>query len=116
MRLFSPQECRTILAGLHQRQHAPQDWFKGRAVTSSDYHALATDERILDLVQLLLGEDVLLWGATLARRTPGQTHAWHTDIESSSPTAECVTVWIGLAGTNAGSSLKVVSRSHIGSG
>jgi ectoine hydroxylase-related dioxygenase (phytanoyl-CoA dioxygenase family)/uncharacterized cupin superfamily protein len=111
-RLLDPEECRPLLAVLRQKEDAPPDWYKAWAVASPDWHALATSERALDLVRLLLGDDVLLWGASLAIRTPGQTHHWHCDIESSSPTAECVTAWIGLAGTNAGSSLKVVPYSH----
>ncbi len=111
--LFDERECRAILAGLlGERTVPPLDWAKGRAATSPAYYELATDDRLLDLVTELIGEDVLLWGATLLARRPGQVHHWHTDIESASATGKTVSVWIGLAETNPGSSLKVVPFSH----
>jgi uncharacterized cupin superfamily protein len=106
-------ECRRVLARLRRRQQRPPlDWAKGWAAASPDYYAIAVQDEIVDLVRSLLGEDVLLWGASLAVRRPGDVHRWHTDIESSSPAGETVSVWIGLAGTDARSSLKVVPRSH----
>jgi quercetin dioxygenase-like cupin family protein len=60
----------------------------------------------------VLGELVLLWGASLVVRKPGDRHPWHTDIESSAPSAECASLWIGLAGTCADSALAVVSHSQ----
>lgn len=111
--IFSLRECRLLLSRLRARQErTPLDWAKGWAAASADYFALATDERILDLVTAVLGDDVLLWGASLITRRPGQVHSWHTDTESSASTAEAVSVWIGLAGTDAGSSLRVAPFSH----
>lgn len=113
VRVFGPQESRRTLARLRRaRERPPLDWRKGHAATSDDYYALAADDMILDLVTVLIGENVLLWGAYLVTRRPGQAHAWHTDIESSAPRAESVSVWIGLAGTDARSSLKLVPFSH----
>jgi ectoine hydroxylase-related dioxygenase (phytanoyl-CoA dioxygenase family)/uncharacterized RmlC-like cupin family protein len=113
VRLFSPPECRQILARLRQDQERPPlDWHKGRAVTSLAYYALATDDRILDLVTAVIGDDVLLWGASLVVRDAGQVHPWHTDVEASSQTGATVGVWIGLADTTAASSLTVVPFSH----
>ena len=111
--LFGERECEEILAGLTGDHQPPaMDWDKGRAATSPEYCRLAVHDDILDLVTDLLGDDVLLWGASLLVRKPGEAHAWHTDIESSSPEGETVAVWIGLANTNRRSSLKVAPFSH----
>jgi quercetin dioxygenase-like cupin family protein len=113
IRIFGQAECRRVVGRLQEeRRRAPLDWNKGRAATSHDYYALATDDRVLDLVTSVLGEDVVLWGASLLTRAAGVVHVWHTDIESSAPTAETVAVWIGLENTDADSSLKVVPYSH----
>jgi len=112
VRVFGEAECKDILARLREEQSPPLDWGKGWAASSVDYYDIATDERILDLVTSLLGKDVLLWGASLVESRAGSVHPWHTDVESSSPEGETLSVWIGLAQTNARSSLKVVPFSH----
>jgi mannose-6-phosphate isomerase-like protein (cupin superfamily) len=102
-----------VLARLRRSQNRPLlDWRKSWAAVSPAYYAAARNDRVLDVVELLLGEDVVLWGASLIRRRPGDVHVWHTDIESSAPSAETVTVWVGLANTDQRSSLKVVRGSH----
>jgi mannose-6-phosphate isomerase-like protein (cupin superfamily) len=113
-RLFSSGECQSLLARLRQEQQRwlPLDWPKGWAATSAEFYALGAHDRILDLVTSLLGEDVVLWGASLLNWRPGYVHPWHTDIESSSPTGETVSVWIGLADANPQASLKVAPYSH----
>jgi ectoine hydroxylase-related dioxygenase (phytanoyl-CoA dioxygenase family) len=67
---------------------------------------------ILDIVRSLVGDDVMLWGASLVKRVPGQTHHWHTDIETSEQIPGTVTVWVGLQNTSRESSLLLVRRSH----
>lgn len=112
-RVFNRAECQKILASLQQPQaQAPMDWSKGWAATSPVFYALGTNKRILELVTALLGKDVLLWGAHLLTRRPNQVHPWHTDIESSSPTGETVSVWLGLANTSAQSAMMIVPFSH----
>ena len=114
LRLFSQRECQVVLARLREEreQGGPLDWGKGWAATSSGYYTLAAHDRILDLVRLLIGDDVLLWGATLVVREPGEAHPWHTDIESSSQEGGTIAAWIGLGHTTPRSSLKVVPFSH----
>src|SRR5207244_6427335 len=63
-------------------------------------------------LRALLGEDIILWGASVIEREPGRIHHWHTDIESSDPDGEFVSVWIGLENTSRESALQVISRSH----
>ncbi len=113
IRVFTPSDCRVVLDYLRRPPARPPiDWHKSLAVVSSDFAAVATDDRILDLVTSLIGEDVILWGASLVVRRPNQVHPWHTDIESASPQGRTVSVWIGLENTSALSSLIVVPRSH----
>lgn len=112
-RIFSPRECRAILQRLERPSGGPlRDWQKSWGAVSPEYFGIAADDRILDLVGSLIGEDVMLWGASIVTRRPNQVHPWHTDIESSLPDGRTVTVWIGLENTNALSSLTVVPRSH----
>lgn len=110
--LFSPQECAALLQALESEERAPRDWFKGCAVTSRTYFDIAVDWRILSRVTAVLGRDVILWGAMLVRRDPGQVHPWHADIESSSPDAKTLSVWIGLRDMGPETSLKVAPGSH----
>jgi quercetin dioxygenase-like cupin family protein len=106
---------RASIRGLMRRiksQPAPADWSKGRAITSPLLSAIGADERILGPVRTLFGDDIVLWGASMVHRAPGQVHPWHTDIETSDPDGRFLSAWIGLRNTNARSALQVVSRSH----
>src|SRR5262245_59172848 len=113
VRVFTPVECRAVIDYLRRPPvRPPVDWQKSWAVVSSDFAAVAADDRILDLVTTLIGDDVILWGASLVVRRPSQVHPWHTDIESAAPVGGTVSVWIGLENTTPLSSLVVVPRSH----
>ena len=67
---------------------------------------------MLDRVVELIGPNVVLWGAHLLIRTPGQAHPWHSDIESALVGAGTASVWIGLENTNPRTSLALIERSH----
>ena len=113
LRIFTAAECRRIAAYLHAQDHpAPADWDKGRAVHERLLFDLAIHPSLLPLVTALLGEDVVLWGASAVIRGPGVRHSWHTDIESSDPEGGFVTAWIGIEGTRRESALQMISRSH----
>ena len=43
----------------------------------------------------LLGDDIILWGASVMIRKAGDVHDWHTDIESSARDGRFVSVWVG---------------------
>lgn len=109
--IFDKRECRRILR-LFRNAPPPIDWFKGGAPTSRRLYQIATDDAILDRVAELLGDDIMLWGASLVDREPDQVHPWHTDIESSGERGRTATVWIGLSNTNPDSSLQLITRSH----
>lgn len=91
---------------------APLDWDKGMAASDRVVYEIATRPRLLSVVTDLVGPDVILWGASVVDRDPGQPHVWHTDIESSAPDARFVTAWIGLENTSLESSLRVIHGSH----
>ena len=109
--IFARSECRRIMRRL-RKAPAPLDWSKGHAASARIFHDLSTHSEILDRVEALLGEDVMLWGASLVVRRPGQAHAWHTDLETSGETGRTVTVWVGLENTNRRSSLVLIPHSH----
>lgn len=113
VRIFTRAECRRITAYLQGSRHpAPLDWEKGRAVHERTLYELAIHPALLSPVTAVLGEDVVLWGVSAVRRGPGVAHAWHSDIESSSPDGRFVTVWVGIEHTSRESALQVISRSH----
>jgi len=110
-RVLTRAECRAFLA-LLDRQPAPLDWNKGRAATSPLFYEVATRHSILKPVTDVVGRNVVLWGASIARREPEQVHAPHVDIEVADPGVRAVSVWIGLENTTRESSLWLVPGSH----
>jgi mannose-6-phosphate isomerase-like protein (cupin superfamily) len=113
IRVFSAAECRHIAEYLHRSDHPPPpDWEKGRAVRERFLFDLATHPTVMALVTAVLGDDVVLWGASAIVRRPGASHPWHSDIESSTPAGGFATVWIGVDQTSRESALQVISRSH----
>src|SRR5712692_261526 len=91
---------------------APAVWEKGRAITDYLFYDIATRPELLGMLRLLLGENIILWGASVQSREPGQIHPWHTDIETSRAGMRSVSVWIGIENTNRDSSLQMISGSH----
>ena len=113
-RVFTEAECRRVAQYLRRTPTpAPAGWEKARAVHERFLYELATWPALLAPVTDLLGEDVVLWGASAVRRAPGQVHPWHCDIESCAPEGRFVTAWIGIEHTNRDSALQVIARSHL---
>lgn len=111
--LFTPAQCELILK--HHRlggRRVSRKWPKGRAAKDRFFYDLATHPRLVKLLEPLLGEDIILWGASIVERAPGQTHIWHTDIESSAPDGRFISVWVGLENTSRESALQLISRSQ----
>jgi quercetin dioxygenase-like cupin family protein len=90
----------------------PIDWAKGHAANSAAFYEMASHASIVDRVAAIVGDDVMLWGASLVTRKPGQEHPWHTDIETSADTPGTITVWIGLENTTRDSALRLIPYSH----
>ena len=112
VRILSPSGCRAFLRAANSVHVPPLDWNKGCAATSRAYYEIGTHPRIMDILSAVLGEDIILWGASIQERPPNAVHAWHTDIESSAPSGKFVSVWIGLENTCRESSLQLVPYSH----
>jgi uncharacterized cupin superfamily protein len=110
-RVLAAEQCEELAAALRTAA-APLDWEKGWAATSRTVYEVATMPAILDVVGELLGEDVLLWGASIQARRPGMVHSWHSDAETAHPDARTVSVWIGLEHTTPDSSLLLIPYSH----
>jgi len=113
IRVFTTAECDRI-ADYFRRdgQPGPVDWPKGRAVYERFVFDLATQPLLLHVLTQLLGEDVVLWGASTVVRRPGAVHPWHSDIESCHPNGRFVSVWIGIENTSRESALQIITRSH----
>jgi mannose-6-phosphate isomerase-like protein (cupin superfamily) len=113
VRLLDACECRSAIWHLRRRRRPPPiHWAKGGAVADRFLLDVATMPTILGPVRAILGDDVILWGASDVRRDPGQVHVWHTDIETSDPSGRFVSVWIGLENTGVESGLQLISGSH----
>lgn len=112
--VFSASECRRFVAAHHGSENRKfLDWDKGRAVASRAYFDAARNPRILEVVNDLLGDDFMLWGASVVNSTPGYVHEWHSDIESSMCGGRTVSVWIGLENATRDSALLLINRTHL---
>jgi mannose-6-phosphate isomerase-like protein (cupin superfamily) len=111
--LFTRAQCalvqRHICCG---NPPAPSRWIKGQAVSDTLIFDLATRPALLARLRLLLGDDIILWGARWVTRQPKEVHHWHSDIESSGPDGGFVSVWIGIENTSRESALQLIRGSH----
>jgi len=87
-------------------------WEKSVAAVDPRAYATAVNPLLLRLLRDFIGDDIILWGASVVVRRPGEMHPWHCDIESCAPDGGFVSVWIGLLNTQKGSSLQLISGSH----
>jgi mannose-6-phosphate isomerase-like protein (cupin superfamily) len=74
---------------------------------------LAADARIHDILVPLIGDNIFVWGALSIGRAPGESHLWHTDIETADSLGNAVTIWIALENASSQSSLNFISGSHL---
>lgn len=111
--IFTPDQCELI--SRHFRNDFTRrkaHWNKGWAAIDRLYHDVATRPAVLQPLREIIGDDVILWGASIIARVPGQVHPWHSDIESCSSAGGFVSLWIGLEHTCLDSSLQFITRSH----
>lgn len=112
--MLSPEECAALEQHLAKPDlPAPLDWWKGRAATDRVIYDVATRPQLLALLLPLLGNDIVLWGATVVRKRPGKRHAWHTDMESADPNCRVMTAWIGIRNAGEESGLRLIAGSHL---
>jgi uncharacterized cupin superfamily protein len=111
--LFTRAQCQVVLRHFrHGDPPTPLKWGKGQAASDRLIFDFATRPALLARLRLLLGNDILLWGASLITREPNEIHPWHSDIESSSLGGGFVSVWIGIENTSRESALQLIARSH----
>lgn len=115
VRLLDRHEARRHYQALVRARHdeAPLDWQKAWAAASTAFFALASHPDILSRVSELLGDDILIWGARLVHMSPGASHEWHSDLESSAPSAKTVSVWVALKDCSRDSSLRLLPGSQL---
>jgi hypothetical protein len=111
---LSRDQCRLLMRHLKSSPPPPQplDWNKGRAATDRLIYDIATQPIAIELLQTLLGPNVVLWGAVVVDQAGGEVHAWHTDIETSLPTGDSVSIWVGLENTHRDSTIEFIADSH----
>jgi mannose-6-phosphate isomerase-like protein (cupin superfamily)/uncharacterized RmlC-like cupin family protein len=113
VRLLSAEDSKSLAVYIRKAaKPVPADWSKGSAVTDRVFYDLAMHPQLLALLYPLLGETIVLWGASIAKRAPGKAHPWHTDIESAAPEGRFVSCWIGIENTSRESALQLISQSH----
>lgn len=112
VQFFTPAECKLIAAQLRLKAADPLVWLKGNAASSHFMYSIATRPNLIASLIPLLGENIILWGASVIRRVPGQIHYWHSDAESCDARGGFVSIWIGLENTSDESSLQVIPGSH----
>lgn len=111
--LLTPLQASLVARHFDDRPRIPGlRWHKGLAATDRLVFEIATRPDLLAMLRELIGPDVVLWGASVVDREPGEAHPWHCDIETIAPDARTVTVWIGLDNTTADACLEVVPGSH----
>src|SRR6266480_5532536 len=111
--LFTRAQCKLVMCHFRRGDlPAPLEWAKGQAASDCLIFDLATRPALLARLRLLLGNDILLWGASLITREPNEIHPWHSDIESSARGGGFVSVWIGIENTSRESALQLITRSH----
>jgi len=112
--LLDPQRCRRLVDLLTGPDApSPAVWLKGGAVTDWRLAKLGSSPRLLALLTPILGRDIILWGAKVITRKPGQVHLWHVDSETSAPGGRFVTAWIGLHNTTSESGIRLSAGSHL---
>lgn len=110
---LSPEECAAFERHLGRPDRPlPLDWAKGHAVVDKVVCDIGSDPRLIGLLRSLLGDDIVLWGASTVRKEPGQNHSWHTDIESADPECRIVSVWIAIRNAGENSGLRFIAGSH----
>ena len=95
--VFLEDECKQIFSTLNKEPAKKSvSWKKSMATVDHNYYAIAKCDRIIEIVSNLIGKDIVLWGARLVWKKPGQLHNWHTDIETYEDGAHKVNVWVAL--------------------
>lgn len=113
IRVLRPAQCALLAEYLKRTEHVTHPiWAKGRASVDPVLAQAAAAPLLQRLLAPLLGDDIILWGCSIVRRTAGNRHPLHVDIESAAPDGRFATVWIGLENVTPDSTLHVIAGSH----
>lgn len=114
IRLLGAPQCASLATYLRRTSHVSHPiWAKGRGAIDGALARLAAHPLVRDLLVPLLGDDIVLWGASSIRRKAHMAHPWHVDVETGRP-GRFVSLWIGLENVTPQSSLRVIAGSHRG--
>lgn len=111
VKVFSPEQSHEICTRLEAFPEPP-GWFKSSAAHYPLFRELACHPVITSILGDLLGNNIMLWGASLVTAPPGHTHPWHSDIETAYANGKTVSVWLALRNVNRKSMLQFISGSH----
>jgi mannose-6-phosphate isomerase-like protein (cupin superfamily) len=112
VRLFTPEQAHFLARYLPGLPMGRLPWEKSLAAFDALSCATAMNPDLIRIVRELIGDDVVLWGCSLAIRKSGDFHAWHCDAEACAPEGGFVSAWIGLANTKKESALCLIPGSH----
>lgn len=90
----------------------PGAWHKALGRTDPLIYRIASGPKLVRILRELIGEDLVLWGASIVARKPREVHPWHCDMESCEPDGGFASVWIGLLNTQKENGLKFIRGSH----
>lgn len=111
--LLTSRECRSLMAYLGRKRPLSAEWHKSGAISDWLLYRIAANPYLLEYLRLALGEDIILWGCSVARKHAGEMHPWHVDIEASPPTGRYASAWIGLENTRRNAGLEMIAGSHV---
>jgi mannose-6-phosphate isomerase-like protein (cupin superfamily) len=111
-RFLSPGQAWFFARHLTTRKERPTEGYKSLALADPLIATIAADPSLLRLLATLLGDDIVLWGASVVMRQPGQEHAWHCDIESADRAGGFASLWVGLGNAGGNGGLKLLPGSH----
>lgn len=112
LRLFTPDQCAALLQRMRTETRRVNLWDKDRAVDGPAFYEAGTNAVLIETLRDMLGEDLVLWGASLIVKQGNEVHPFHSDVESMAPEGGFVTAWIGLSNTQRESGLKFIRGSH----
>ena len=111
--IITSQECDQYWKAAKRTAYSRRSvWRKALAVNSRAIYELAIHPAIIDVLSTVLGEDIMLWGASIQYRRSHAVHAWHSDIETALHPRSAVSVWIGIKNVTAESSPMLIPYSH----
>ena len=86
-------------------------WYKSLHEKSVPIIRAASAPDIVDRLQVVLGDDILLWGSQFIAQGPNGTHNWHLDAEYGCWNG--ATLWLGLKNLSSKTTLSLITHSQL---